>query len=157
MKAQIERPQQFVGEEILWNGIMQEQRTRHFYLAPTQLSEPSNSTWKTAFKNCSESGSIQSQSDFIRYRGDAATDLRTGISNPGQESPRQTRAPARLKGTRPVNPPSQNISPSFWARFLPQALLGHMLLVPVGITEMRLTRVKPRVQVTKACGQFYLL
>lgn len=29
-KAQIEQPQQFVGEEIFWNGIMQEQRTKAF-------------------------------------------------------------------------------------------------------------------------------
>lgn len=65
-KAQIEQPQQFVAAEIFWNGIMQEQRTKHFYLAPEQLNAPANSMWKTGFKELRlGQGSIQSQSEFI--------------------------------------------------------------------------------------------
>lgn len=61
-KVQIEQPRQSLGEEILWNDVMWEQRTKHFYLNPRQLNEPANSMDKMGFKGSPSSWGTASQS-----------------------------------------------------------------------------------------------
>lgn len=74
--------------------------------------------------------SIQSQSAFIRYRGEAATDFRTDISNPSQEEPEAAQGCWRLKGTTLFLTHPACTSCRFWAHFLPQASLVHMHKIP---------------------------
>lgn len=109
--------------------------------------------WKIGFKGLQASRG-SAQSEFIRYRGEAATVFRTGDSNPGQAEPETAQGHCRLQGNRCFWP----IQPAHLAQ-----LLGS--LPPTGITnqharnlrqiaEMRLIRERPWMQVMKACDRF---
>lgn len=135
LKAPNEQSQQFVGDEILWNGIIEEQGTTHLYLAPKQLNEPANCMWKTGFKEL-QASRASTQSEFIRYRGKAATDFRTSVSDPGQQEPETAQSHWRLPGNHSaINPSSLHILPSFWAHFLPRALPVNTDISPVELQK----------------------
>lgn len=65
-KVQIEQSLQSVGEEILRNDVVWEQRTKHFYLNSRQLKEPANSMGKMGFKGPPASRRTFSRSELIR-------------------------------------------------------------------------------------------
>lgn len=91
--------------------------------------------WKIGFKEL-QASRASIQSEFIRYRGKAVTDFKTGVSDPGQEEPETAQSHWRLPGIHSVvNPCSLHIVPSFWAHFLPRVLPVNTDIIPVELQK----------------------
>lgn len=92
---------------------------------------------RRALKNCrGVAGALKVSRNSLDARGEAATDFRTGVSNPGQKEPKAVQSCWRPKGKPLFHYPSKvHIVPALGKLLFPEALPVHTYMIPMGIRE----------------------
>lgn len=108
-----------------------------------------------ALKKCSlVEETFKVSQNSLDARGEAAIDFQTGIPNPGQKEPKAAWSCWRLEEKALFRQPSQHARLAQLLDSVPPiGITSPCVHNPCGITEMKLKRKKPWLQVREACHQ----